>query len=44
MAATPTPGITIDADGNYFIDKCHRGTRICMRLGRTTIQHAEARP
>src|SRR5438094_2281659 len=28
MAATRTPGITIDADGNYFIDKCHHGTRI----------------
>ena len=29
MAATRTPGITIDTDGNYFIDKCHRGTRVC---------------
>jgi hypothetical protein len=25
MATTRTPGITIDAEGNYFIDKCHRG-------------------
>src|SRR5207249_12027965 len=43
MAATRTPGITIDADGNYFIDKHHRGTRICVRLGQTTIEQAEAR-
>src|SRR5687768_12423175 len=43
MAATRAPGITIDAGGNYFIDKCHRGTRICVRLGKTTIEHAELR-
>ena len=36
MAATRTPGITIDTDGNYLIDKRHRGTRICLRLGQTT--------
>jgi hypothetical protein len=41
MAATRTLGITIDADGNYFIDKCHRGNRICLRLGQTTIEQAE---
>lgn len=39
----PHPGITIDADGNYFIDKCHRGTRICLRLGPTTIEQAGMR-
>jgi hypothetical protein len=33
MAATRTPGITVDAAGNVFIDKRHRGTRICLRLG-----------
>jgi len=43
MAATRTPGITIDANGNYFIDKCHRGTRICLRLGTTTLEQAETR-
>jgi hypothetical protein len=43
MAATRTPGITIDAEGNYLIDKCHRDTRICLRLGQTTIEQAEAR-
>jgi hypothetical protein len=26
MAAIRTPGITLDADGSYFIDKCHHGT------------------
>jgi integrase len=43
MAATRTPGITTDADGNLFIDKCHRGTRICLRLGPITIEQAELR-
>jgi integrase len=43
MAATRTPGITIDAAGNYFIDKLHRGTRISLRLGQTTIASAESR-
>jgi len=42
MAATRTPGITIDIDGNYFVDKHHRGARICQRLGQTTIEQAEA--
>jgi len=37
MAATRTPGITIDTGGDYFIDKLHRGTCICLRLGQTTI-------
>jgi hypothetical protein len=43
MAATRTPGITINADGNYFIDKCRCGTRIYLRLGQTTLEQAEVR-
>jgi hypothetical protein len=43
MAATHTPGITIDADGNYFIDKLYHGARICIRLGQTTMEQAQAR-
>jgi len=43
MSTTHTPGITIDTEGNYFIDKLYHGTRICMRLGQTTIEQAQAR-
>lgn len=43
MAATRTPGITIDAAGRFIIDKLHRGTRISLRLGRTTLENAESR-
>lgn len=43
MAATRTPGITIDADGNVFIDKRHHSIRICLRLGRASIEQAELR-
>jgi len=43
MAATRTPGITIDSDGNYLIDKLHHGARICARLGQITLEQAEAR-
>jgi len=43
MATTRTPGITTDAEGNFFIDKYHHGTRICLRLGMTTIEQAELR-
>lgn len=43
MAATRTPGITIDPDGNYIIDKLHHGTRICLRLGLCTIEQSELR-
>ena len=43
MAATRTPGITTDTAGKYFIDKHYRGARICLRLGQTTIEQAEAR-
>lgn len=43
MAAIRTPGITIDAARNYFIDKLHRSTRISLRLGQITIDSAESR-
>ena len=33
MAATRTPGITIDANGSYMIGKRYRGGRIGMRVG-----------
>src|SRR5688572_4715834 len=41
MAAIRTPGITIDADGRFFIDKRYRAIRIGMRVGRTTQEQAE---
>jgi hypothetical protein len=34
MAATRRQGITVDTNGNFTIDKEHRGVRICLRLGR----------
>jgi len=43
MSMTRTPGITIDAERNYFIDKLYHGTRICLRLGQTTNERAEVR-
>lgn len=43
MAATRSPGITVDTDGNYLIDKLYHGARICVRLGQTTLEQAEAR-
>src|SRR5688572_31922634 len=43
MAATRTPGITTDADGNFLIDKRHRGIRIIRRLGANTQEQAEQR-
>ncbi|MCW5657099.1 MAG: tyrosine-type recombinase/integrase [Burkholderiaceae bacterium] len=43
MAATRTPGITIAADGNYYVDKRHHGEPICLRLGPTTLEQAELR-
>jgi hypothetical protein len=43
MAATRTPGITIAADGRFFIDKRHRGVRIGMRVGPATQEQAEQR-
>ena len=43
MAATRTPGITIGADGRFFIDKRYRGVRIGMRVGPVTQEQAEQR-
>jgi integrase len=43
MAATRTPGITIDTDGRRFIDKRYRGVRIGMRVGPVTQDKAEER-
>jgi hypothetical protein len=43
MAATRTPGITIGADGRFFIDKRHRGIRIGVRVGATSQEQAEQR-
>jgi hypothetical protein len=42
MAATRTPGITIDARGDLIIDKEYRGTRLFRRLGRVSQEQAEA--
>lgn len=43
MAATRTPGITLGADGRFFIDKRYRGIRIGMRVGTIDQAQAEAR-
>jgi integrase len=43
MAATRTPGITLSADGRFFIDKRYRGIRIGMRVGPVTQDQAEQR-
>ncbi|HEV8694912.1 MAG TPA: hypothetical protein VGQ93_12135 [Lysobacter sp.] len=43
MAATRTPGITMGADGRFFIDKRYRGIRIGMRVGPVTQEQAEQR-
>ena len=43
MAATRTPGITMGADGRFFIDKRYRGIRIGMRVGSVTQEQAEQR-
>jgi hypothetical protein len=42
MAATRTPGITIGADGRFFIDKRYRGVRIGMRVGAVSQAQAGA--
>ena len=34
MAATRTQGITVDTNGNFAIDKEHRGVRIAFDSGR----------
>ena len=41
MAITRTPGILMYEDGKRMIDKEHRGTRLCRRLGRITQKEAE---
>lgn len=43
MAATRTPGITLGADGRFFIDKRYRGIRIGTRVGPVTQDQAEQR-
>lgn len=43
MTATRTPGITIDPDGRFFIDKRYRGIRIGVRVGAITQERAEQR-
>ena len=43
MSTTRTPGITIAADGRFFIDKRHRGIRIGVRVGATNQEQAEQR-
>jgi hypothetical protein len=40
MAATRTPGMTLSADGRFFIDKRYRGIRIGMRVGPVTQEQA----
>jgi hypothetical protein len=43
MAATPTPGITVDACGHRIIEKRHRSIRIGMRVGDSSQEQAEQR-
>jgi len=43
MAATRTQGITVDTNGNFTIDKEHRGVRIYLRLGPLSQEDAEQR-
>ena len=43
MSTTRTPGITVLADGQRFIDKRHLGVRIGLRVGAVTQEQAEAR-
>ena len=43
MAATRTQGITVDTNGNFTIDKEHRGVRIYLRLGPLSQEDAEHR-
>jgi len=43
MAATRTQGITVDTNGNFTIDKEHRGVRIYLRLGPLSQKDAEHR-
>ena len=41
MAATRTPGITLDARGDLIIDKEYHGARLFRRLGRVSQEEAE---
>jgi integrase len=43
MTATRTPGITVGADGRFFIDKRYRGIRIGIRLSASSLEQAEHR-
>jgi integrase len=43
MACTRTPGIRIDRNGGFIIDKEHRGIPIYIRLGAITQEQAEQR-
>ena len=43
MATTRTPGITVLADGQRFIDKRYLGVRIGLRVGAVTQEQAEER-
>ena len=43
MAKTSTPGISVLADGQRFIDKRHLGVRIGLRVGSVTQDQAEER-
>jgi integrase len=42
-ATTRTPGITVGADGRYFVDKRYRVIRIATRTGAITHEHAVQR-
>lgn len=41
MAATRTPGITLDAHGDLILDKEYRGNRLFRRLGKIAQDEAE---
>lgn len=43
MAKTRTPGISVLADGQRFIDKRYLGRRIGLRVGAVTQEQAEER-
>ena len=42
MAATRTPGITLDAHGDLILDKEYRGNRLFRRFGKISVQDAES--
>ena len=41
MAATRTPGITVDFRGDLIIDKEYRGIRLLCRVGKVSQEEAE---